>query len=465
MELDVMGTQSALFKLYTQLAFVFPAPDSKHQSTIVSVVTRGLERLDKNFPWVTGQVVNTNSDPKAPPTYKIRPLESVPRLIVRKYEADLSTPTFAQMKAARFPMSMMGEELWAPCPTVAAASFDPTKLSGAADSPAPVLLVQLSFIKGAVVLCVNMQHNTCDMMGQAAVLEWLSKACNGKEFTQDELDIGNMDRRGLVPLIEVDMGDLRMDLEDQLLPDQPTLDKEQTPATSAPQLPPECSWIYCSFSACSLKRLKEAATVELPKGFDGYISTDDTISAFIFKSLLCARKSRLPEDACVTFARAVDARRYLGVHKRYPGILQNMTYTKYLLSALLHAPVGQVAAAMRRQVDPSTSDIARRTRALITYLSGPADNISNISFTARLQAADIAFSSWTKVPAYEWDFGLGLGSPAVVRRPGFLPVESLMYAMPKDSDGAIAVAMCLRREDIEQLRQNVEWMQTAEVIG
>ena len=196
MDIDLMGAQPALFKLYTQLAFIFPLSKGQSQSTITSIVARGLELLGKSFPWVAGQVVNINSDPNGPPTYKIRPFEPMPRLVVKNYEQDELVPTFAQMTDAGFPMSMMGEEIWAPCPTLASLSFDPSKPSSNAGDPAPVLLVQLSIIKGGLVLCVNMQHNTCDMMGQAAVIGRLSKACRGEEFTKDDLEIGNIERRG-----------------------------------------------------------------------------------------------------------------------------------------------------------------------------------------------------------------------------------------------------------------------------
>lgn len=64
------------------------------------------------------------------------------------------------------------------------------------------MMVQLSFIRGGFVLCINMQHNKCDMLGQTAVLYWLSKTCFGKELSEDELRLGNMLRKGLVPRYE-----------------------------------------------------------------------------------------------------------------------------------------------------------------------------------------------------------------------------------------------------------------------
>jgi hypothetical protein len=469
MDLDLIGTQPALYKLYTQLAFVFAAPEIESRPTITATLESGLARLSEAFPWVAGQVVNANTGSDGPTSYKIRQFEPVPRLTIKNYDEDPAISTFAQMKDACFPMSMMKEDIWAPCPTIAALGFDPSKPSGNASDPAPVLWLQLSYIKGGLMLCINMQHNVCDMMGQAAVIGWLSKACRGESFTKEELEIGNMERTGLIRMNEEEGLDVRDDLKNQLLPlpKIPDSSETQTSETATPAAaPPQCSWVYFNFHASSLKELKRSATAELPKDIAIFVSTDDVLSAFIFRSIIRARASRLPADTTVTLARAVDARRYLDVRADYPGILQNMTYTSYSLSTLIDTPVGHIAALMRRDVNPVTSDIARRTRSLVTFIAQAPGNVSKISFTAGLRAdTDVMLSSWSKVPAYEWCFGLGLGAATAVRRPGFLPVESLMYTMPKDCDGAMAVAMCLRDADLDGLRRDSGWNKYVKFVG
>lgn len=458
MDLDLLGTQPRLFRLYTQLAFMFRATEQVQHDTIISKLTAGLDRLAQAFPWTAGQVINTNHEPDGLPSYRVRPLEARPRLIVRNYENDAAIPTLARLEEAKYPMSMLHEDVWAPCPT---------KPSGSGNEPAPVMLVQLSFIKDGLVLCINMQHNVCDMNGQAAVMGWLSRACRNEKFTKDELHIGNTDRRATVLPINGAAQDVRDDLENQLLPTSNDLHGSvATTATPAP-VPPPCSWVYYKLSSSSQQRLKDFASTELPDEFTKFISTDDALSALIFASVLRARRHRLPDESrVVSIARAVNARRYLNVPADYPGVLQNMAYTKHSLANLCELPLGHIAASLRRQVDPGTSDVARRTRSLITFLSQAPENSSKFSFVARQNYdADIALSSWSKVPAYDWDFGLGLGSAVAVRRPGFLPIESLMYIMPKDRDGSTAVAMCLREEDIKRLQKDEEWAHFVEYVG
>jgi hypothetical protein len=470
MKLDIMGTLPSLFKLYTQLAFVFPLPRETSQSTVISTLSNGIERLSAAFPWVAGQVQNTNLDSTAPPTYKIRPFEPTPRLNLKDYTKDESIPSLEEMENAGFPMSMMNEQTWAPCPTLASSGLGFSESHGNGSDPAPVLLLQMSFIRGGMVLCINMQHNVCDMLGQASVIELLSKACRGEDFTKEDIRIGNLDRTEVVQIISEDGWKPGAELENQIFPTEPPTEKATAPDAFVTEslAPPKCSWVYFDFSAVLLKELRAEADATLPADHTGFISTDDALSAFIFQRVLRARSSRLLSDPnrSVTFARAVDARRYLAVSSKYCGILQNMTYTSYPLLSLLDTPLGHVAAAMRRQVDPEICDIAYRTRSLITYLSQSPEAASKVSFTATLKNdADIMLSSWTKVPAYQYDFGHNFGKPIAVRRPGFVPYESLMYLMPKDAQGGVAAAMSLRAEDLQRLKEDLTWQRFAKYLG
>ncbi|KAH5613912.1 hypothetical protein HBI26_000190 [Parastagonospora nodorum] len=177
-ELDLIGTQPALFGLYTQLAFVLKVPQTVLHTAIVSTMVR----VATTFPWTAGQVVKTSPRLSNTPSSRIQPLESGLRLTVKDDRNDTQLPTFAQMQEAGYPMSMLDESVW-------------RLTSGIGDDPAPVMLVQLGIIRDGLVLCISLQHNVCDMMGQAAVMGWLSKACRKEEFTREELNIGNADQR------------------------------------------------------------------------------------------------------------------------------------------------------------------------------------------------------------------------------------------------------------------------------
>jgi trichothecene 3-O-acetyltransferase len=221
---------------------------------------------------------------------------------------------------------------------------------------------------------------------------------------------------------------------------------------------------YFTFHPASLTALKSLATntIALPSG---YISTDDALSAFIWQSVIRARLPRLNPTAESTFARAVDVRRYLDIPQTYTGVMQNMTYHTYTLQKLVEEPLGGVASQLRSAVDPETSNLGYNTRALATFLNRTSDkNIFSVTATLDL-SVDIMLSSWAKIDCYELDFNLGLGTPEAVRRPQFDPVESLIYLMPKTLDGEIAVAICLRDEDMERLRADEEFAKYGRYIG
>jgi hypothetical protein len=140
-----------------------------------------------------------------------------------------------------------------------------------------------------------------------------------------------------------------------------------------------------------------------------------------------------------------------------------LVYQSWSLRELVNESLGVVAAAFRAALVPE--DLVFRTRALATYYERIQDK-SKISVTAGLELdADLMISSWAKPDCYEIDCGLGLGKPEAVRRPMFTPVESLIYFMPKRTDGEIAVGMGLRDEDLGRLREDTEFSKFATYIG
>jgi len=55
--------------------------------------------------------------------------------------------------------------------------------------------------------------------------------------------------------------------------------------------------------------------------------------------------------------------------------------------------------------------------------------------------------------------------PEAARRPGFTPVEALVYFMPRRGDGDVVVMLCLRDEELEKLREDEEWVRYAVYVG
>ncbi|EXJ66750.1 uncharacterized protein A1O5_09945 [Cladophialophora psammophila CBS 110553] len=454
LHLDIFGQQQGLYKLYTQLCLCFPMGGGSSQSDIIDTLTKGLERLTASFPWVAGQVLRESPGDGARNIYRIKPFEKTPRLVVKELHDGPWTATMYVLRRNNFPFRMLDESLIAPINTLAAGT----------DGPAPVFLMQANFITGGLLLTFVTQHNTMDMTGMAQIMYLLSKACHNEPFTAEEVSNGNLDRRNLIPLLD-ETYEPGPELAYQIgkPPAHQSASKAAEGQAAQPQ-PPKCSWIYFDFSAASLARLKSQA-MQFITSQSGYVSTDDVLSAFIWLCVARARLPRLEANRETTLARAIDPRRYLGIPATYPGLVQNMTYSTYTFERLLNAPLGHIASKLREAIDPATSNLAYATRALATRLHrSPEDNSINVTATLDL-SADIMLSSWAKYDCYDLDFNLGLGKPEAVRRPQFVPLESLFYLMPKRPDGEIAVALSLREEDLDRLRKDEEFMKYAVYIG
>lgn len=453
-KLNPFEQQPNLYKLYTQMCMIFPVQDETTYSKTEAVLELGLDRLADSFPWVAGQVVNEGAGTGSSGTYSVKPLHRRPRLVVKDLRGEKDAPTLESLRKAEYPVAMLGEDLIAPRKTL-------EMVFGAPSDPAEVLVVQANYISGGLLLTVATQHNVMDMTGQAMITRLLSKACQGEEFTDEELRVGNFSSAGHINLLDKSV-DVEKELSHQTskrTAPQPT--PEGPVETPAP--PPECLWAFINFNALSLATLKSSATETITSDF---ISTDDALTAFIWQATTRARLHRLSPSRNITFARAIDPRRHLKeLPPSYPGLVQNMAYSSSTVEDLTTKPLGHTASLLRAAVDPKTSDLERSTRALATLIDRSEDK-SSINVTSQLDtSADIMLSSWAAVKCYEDDFGLGLGRPEMVRRPGFTPVESLMYLLPRTPEADIAAMVCLRKEDMDVLRGDEVFTRVARFIG
>ena len=442
-DLDILGQQPSL-NLYTQLCFCFPLINPASHQAIISTLTDGLERLSLSFPWVAGQVVNEFSGEGHSGTYKIISFGKIPQLLVKDLRHDPSMPSMDILRQAGFPFTMLDESIIAPCKTIPETS----------DGPTPVFVLQVNFIIGGLLLTFVGQHQTMDMTGQGQVISLFSKACNNEPFTELEVSFGNLERPNLIKLFN------------DSYEKGPELDLQVVNPTQAHSLtrPPSCSWTYYTFSSVSLETLKTLATKNSTAP-SGYISTDDALSAFIWQSITRVRLHRLNPNAMSTFARAVDVRSHMHIPAMYTGLLHNMTFHADQFQKLVEKPLGSIASHLRAAVDTKTSDLPFRTSALATFIDRTPDR-RVVSFVATVDfSTDVMLSSWAKLDCYGLHFNLGLGKPESVRRPKFDPVESLVYLMPRTPDGDIAIAICLRDEDLENLRVDEEFVKYAKHIG
>ncbi|KAK3369600.1 putative trichothecene 3-O-acetyltransferase [Lasiosphaeria ovina] len=457
--LDMIG-QLPNLNIYTQLCLCFSVPDDDDadatRQAAAGILAQGLKTLAQRVPWVAGQIVHEpSSEAGNSGTYKIVPWADTPLLVVRDLRGDPSAPTMAVLQKQNFPIELLDERLLAPYMTIpgGAAGSKP-------DEPTAVFAVQMSHIDGGLLVTFVAQHQVMDLAGQMQLMRLLSMACRGEDMPDGEVELANRDRSDIIPPLGDDEPEPVEQLGRQTVKPSPLPSGADSVASI---------WASFSFSGESLAALKAAAlaTATLQN-----ISTDDALTAFVWQSITRARLHRLGKDpnttqAQVTLGRAVDCRRYLGVPKEYPGLLNTMVYLTHAAQETADMPLGEMASGLRAAVDPATSQVGLYTRALAALLRRTPDK-AMVSMGADIDPPrDLMLSSWAGAGAncYGLDFGLGVGSSVAVRRPRFQPFEGLGYLLPRHPSGEIVLAVCLREEDMAALRRDGEFGAYAVYVG
>ncbi|PWY72760.1 hypothetical protein BO83DRAFT_399123 [Aspergillus eucalypticola CBS 122712] len=272
------------------------------------------------------------------------------------------------------------------------------------DESAPVFLIRANFITGGLLTFVA-QHNVMDATGLTNIIHLFSKACRNEDFTDKERWDGNLSRRDIVPLLE----DSHM-------------------------------------AGAELNRYMINAMASLAP--PSFVSTDDSLTAFIWQSVARARLRRLDSSTHSTLCTG---------HSRN-------VYTGFPMKRLIEEPLGTIALQLRFALSDKLR-LEHHTRAIATFLSRTPDK-SKFSFGASIDTTtDLIPSSWAKLEGCCSDFNLGLGLPEAVRKPRCNEVERLTLLLPKTLESNVVVAICLRDGDVAELRSDVVFHEHAESIG
>ncbi|ROV96993.1 hypothetical protein VSDG_04082 [Cytospora chrysosperma] len=451
--LDILGQQDRINRLYTQITLCFPVPEvSSDLQTridgIIRTLSQGLVQLSTALPWIAGSVVREYDDFKIKPSV---PPNNYSRIRINYLDIIPGFPSWEDLSHRLFPFSVLDEDIIAPCKAMVPGGEE-----------LPVLLVLANFIQGGLLLTINAQHGCMDMRGQGQVLYLLAKACRGETFTAEEAEVGNMQRVNHIPLLGEDLADCKATAGEDSRRDKAEPTHVSSGSSSAsPISQPLPVWTYLAFPSSSLSSLKSLATKTLPA--DTFVSTDDVLTAFIWKAISRTRQTRLQQQQgyvspSTTLTRNVDVRRYFGLPSTYPGLVTTATSHTCTLDELVSSQdLGSIASSLRAALNQDS--LVLNTRAQATAISRDRNEAGKQSIAATSNPGlDVRVSSWAKEDFYSLDFGPLLGKPECVRRPRFADGarEGLVYFLPKDRDGDIVVGVCLRGEDLERLKEDGE---------
>jgi len=295
------------------------------------------------------------------------------------------------------------------------------------------------------------------MAGQSHIIDLFSKACRGELFSKEEEQNGNLLEEYIFSLVE----DHEADTGTETLIHDPPLIPTKVKETSVSH--PNSIWGYFIFPQTALSALKLLALKTVKSG---YVSTDDVLSAYVWQSVTRARFPRLDSATTKsTFDRLVDVRKLRSISPNYIGNAVSHVSNTLAAQDIVQEHLGVIASQLRTSLN-SISNISYKTRAATTILNKKTGAKNNAAIARqKVPTTDIKMSSWAKEKCYGFDFGGLLGKPMAVRRPRFEAWEGLAYLIPKTLDGEIVLALCLREEDLENLKVDSEFGKFGTYIG
>jgi len=447
---DIAG-QTPSLQGYTQLCLFFPVEQPQAKQKIVQLVESTSIKIVSNFPWLSGQVSNQGSTPKNSGIFKIGSYrEHGTGLDIIVKDLDM---TYRDVIERNAPMEMLHGQLLS-------TRSDMTRIYDFSKTPGPVMVLQLSFVQGGVIITFAAAHNIMDLNGLGTFISLFGRISTGEEVTKNEMEWGNVDRKRLFSLLDP----TEKELDHSMLIVDPT--EKKSGRGNPALLPSKAIWAYVRFKREKLSNFKTTMLCDIntEPGQAGseWLSTDDVLSAFIWKHITLARQARCSPKS--TLCRVINARRLLSppVSTYYLGHLVSCTYNTTSLQNLTIQPLSVTALALRKTL-LQQNDYA--IRSFNTFIHRH-ENKGVINYTARMDLSrDLLISSGASLGVSNVDFGPLLGKPDCVRRPRWDAAEGVVYFMPKSRDGDIDAAICLRCDDWEILKADKAWREFGEHIG
>lgn len=431
-------------RTYTQMLLCFPIVAEADRSKIIRVLQDAAAALIEAIPILGGQVVNqkdANVEVPNSGAFRVVPYDHPDGSAVRVKTLDGFIP-YDELRSSSAPASVLDGTVIAP-------------MKGYPDhygqsDVTPVFVVQANFIPGGLLLCFAGMHNCMDGTGLGHVIRMFASLCRGEALSTGDLEAANTDRAQL-PV--------------SLKPGQsPMLHPEMTPKADAGQKTdsrdtPASVWSYLSISPSKLKEMKVEVSKELTSG---WVSTNDVVTAWLWKAVTKARCSHIDTSKGTTLLRAVTGRRVLDppLSGSYLGNNVMCASHKVVVMDLMERPLWKITQEVREATNAINDHYVR---SIATLIRGEPDK-NKITFAIDAPDRDFMASSWATLPVYE-GFGDSIGTPDYVRRPTSPPWTGVCYIMPKHPNGNLEFLLSLRQDDMLRLRNDEEVTAVAEWIG
>ena len=448
-ELSILD-QLPFMSFYSQILLCFPLAKDSDRLDVITDLEKGLQTLIGVFPFLTKQVIREHderSKDASSGTHKLVPHESdgAPKLHVKYLDGQF--PSYEEISKFKAPASILDGGIVAPMKSLPDTYDFATAI--------PVLVIQANFVSGGLLLCFAAMHNVLDGNGLGHLIRHFATVCRGEDIQEHDIWAGNIPRKNLIPTLGPD----EMSLDHSLMLKE--LHNSSLEAGDKPLAP----WTYFRLSAVKLAALKtEASHRPCTNPQSSWISTNDAVSALIWRAVVAARSPHLNLQSTSTLVRAVNGRRRFqpAIPDTYLGVCVISSSPQLTLGDLTQKlAISEISTLIRKELEETGDYYAR---SFTTMIQSEPDR-RKISFGPPSPDTDVLISSWASLPIYTSDFGGRLGKPELVRRPTFSPCDGLTFIMPRNLEGDLDVVISLHEEDMERVKNDPVWRSYADVIG
>lgn len=445
--IQIMGQNAGLYT-YGQILLTFPLSPEVSQAETLRDLNAAAAELYQRIPRLSGAVILAEDHKHRWDKFTIVPFEPhrgpTP---VRSRDCTGTYPSYEQLATAHFPCSMIPDDV------VNGLKSAPMNYVGTPD-PIPVLVITANFISGGLMLAFSLQHNAGDATGFGIVIEHFATLLRGEPLSPTMIAAANSEHASTIPLLHP--GE-QSTLSGAASASRDTLAKKREAGTAGYR----ANWVCFHLAAAKLAELKVAATPPKPD----WISTNDALTAFIWRRLTAVRSARAASEALTVCLRAVNTRAKFEsqLPEGFLGCVVRIVQTVLPVQKVLDQPLASTAV-MLRSTATRVTDHDLRSHATF-WTEKPEESPVEPSATAGVdQSLGVGMVSWADLKALRVRFGR-LGLATFARRVGKVPLDGFCYPMPKTADGSTDLLVCLSDEDLMALRDDQEWARYAEYVG
>lgn len=396
------------------------SPDVDRQR-VVDYLCIAFHHTIQRVPFLAGSIVPFSVEEGGRPWLRNLVPQGSARLEVKDLSRELN---FAELERSNFSQNLLNTEQLCPLPDVAYVS----------EEPVPVCAFQANFIQGGLLLVVSIVHIAADGRGVTQVINifanQLRKAQSGELGfpLQQRKDVYHSDRTALVTGNGVHGA-----IENHAAWTSEALNAHH----QIRDVETSCQTFH--ISAKALLELKRVASAP-PRGPEAWISTNDAITGFIWRSIMLARyRAGILADGAIThLAQPIDCRALLRLPDPYFGNVLYVTKTSMPLALLADGQSG-IAEASRMVRAELNSMTAEKFRDLLGYAERTEREYhTRGNIIEDLPVGGIMVTSHFKFGLHEMDFGsiFGDGYMKALRLPARGTVSGVVIVMPRLQDGS-----------------------------